>query len=124
MEVAIITGAGSGIGLATAKALYGMGMAIVGVGRDPGKLATLASEIDDPGRLATLAVDITEETAPQAIVKLTLERFGRIDFLINNAGIGKPKPLHGPARRLSMSPRPMRSSAGGAAAPIRPPRAA
>ena len=37
MEVAIITGAGSGIGLATAKALYGMGMAIVGVGRDPGQ---------------------------------------------------------------------------------------
>jgi meso-butanediol dehydrogenase / (S,S)-butanediol dehydrogenase / diacetyl reductase len=94
MEVAIITGAGSGIGLATAKALYGMGMAIVGVGRDPGKLATLANEIDDPRRLATLSVDIATDEAPQAIVNLALARFGRIDFLINNAGIGKPKPLH------------------------------
>ena len=94
MQVAIITGAGSGIGLATAKQLYGAGMAIVGIGRDPAKLATLASEIGDPGRLATLSVDIAADEAPQAIVNLALERFGRIDFLINNAGLGSPKPLH------------------------------
>ena len=90
----IITGAGSGIGLATAKQLHDMGMAIVGVGRDPAKLAALENEIADPERLATLSVDIAADNAPQAIVKLALERFGRIDFLINNAGIGKPKPLH------------------------------
>jgi len=94
VEVAIITGAGSGIGLATAKQLYGMGMAIVGVGRDPAKLAALESELGDPARTATLAVDIAADEAPQAIVALALERFGRIDFLINNAGIGSPKPLH------------------------------
>jgi len=94
MQVAIITGAGSGIGLATAKELYKTGMAIVGVGRDPVKLAALAGEIGDPDRLATLAIDITADEAPQAIVNLALDRFGRIDFLINNAGIGSPKPLH------------------------------
>lgn len=94
MEVAIITGAGSGIGLATAKQLYDMGMAVVGVGRDAGKLAALEREISDPARIATLSVDITAEEAPQAIVALALERFGRIDFLVNNAGIGSPKPLH------------------------------
>jgi len=94
MKVAIVTGAGSGIGLATAKQLHGMGMAIVGVGRDPAKLADLGREIDDPGRLATLSVDIAADSAPQEIVRLALERFGRIDFLVNNAGIGKPKPLH------------------------------
>jgi meso-butanediol dehydrogenase / (S,S)-butanediol dehydrogenase / diacetyl reductase len=94
MEVAIITGAGGGIGLATAKQLHGMGMAIVGIGRDPDKLAALASEIGDPERVATLSVDIATDEAPQAIVDLALRRFGRIDFLINNAGIGKPKPLH------------------------------
>lgn len=94
MEVAIITGAGSGIGLATAKQLYGMGMAVVGIGRDPGKLAALEREIADPARLATLSIDITADDAPQAIVALALQRFGRIDFLVNNAGIGSPKPLH------------------------------
>ncbi|MCB1687409.1 MAG: SDR family oxidoreductase [Halioglobus sp.] len=94
MQVAIITGAGSGIGLATAKQLHGMGMAIVGVGRDEGKLATLVREINDIERVATLSVDLTTDEAPQAIVNLAMERFGRIDFLVNNAGIGSPKPLH------------------------------
>ena len=94
MEVAIITGAAGGIGLATAKQLHGMGMAIVGIGRDKDKLAALERELGDPGRVATLSVDIAADEAPQAIVNLALERFGRIDFLINNAGIGSPKPLH------------------------------
>ncbi len=94
MEVAIITGAGSGIGLATAKQLYSTGMAVVGVGRNPDKLAALARELPDPARLATLSIDIAADHAPRAIVELALQRFGRIDFLINNAGIGSPKPLH------------------------------
>ena len=94
MQVAIITGAGGGIGLATARQLYDMGMAIVGIGRDPGKLAVLEKELDDRARVATLSIDIAADDAPQRIVKLALERFGRIDFLINNAGLGSPKPLH------------------------------
>jgi meso-butanediol dehydrogenase / (S,S)-butanediol dehydrogenase / diacetyl reductase len=93
MQVAIITGAGSGIGLATAKMLHGAGMAIVGVGRDPTKLVALAEAIGDSERLATLAVDVTADDAPKRIANLALDRFGRIDFLINNAGIGGPKPL-------------------------------
>ena len=93
MQVAIITGAGSGIGLATAKMLHDAGMAIVGIGRDPAKLAALADTLGEGARLATLSVDVTATEAPQAIVKLALDRFGRIDFLINNAGIGSPKPL-------------------------------
>ncbi|HAF43313.1 MAG TPA: SDR family NAD(P)-dependent oxidoreductase [Sphingobium sp.] len=94
MQVAIITGAGSGIGLCTARMLHDAGMAIVGVGRDPGKLAQLEQDIADPSRLATLSVDVTDDDAPARIVALALERFGRIDFLINNAGAGSPKPLH------------------------------
>jgi NAD(P)-dependent dehydrogenase (short-subunit alcohol dehydrogenase family) len=93
MQVAIITGAGSGIGLGTAVKLFEAGMAIVGVGRDQAKLARLEQEIGDPARVATLAVDVTERDAPQRIVQLALDRFGRIDFLINNAGAGSPKPL-------------------------------
>ena len=93
MQTAIITGAGSGIGLATAKMLYAAGHAIVGVGRDHTKLAALEKAINDPARLATLSVDVTAKDAPQRIVALALDRFGSIDFLINNAGAGSPKPL-------------------------------
>lgn len=94
MQVAIITGAGSGIGLCTAKMLHAAGMAIVGVGRDAAKLDALAEEIGDPERLATLSIDVTADDAPARIAALALEQFGRIDFLINNAGAGSPKPLH------------------------------
>lgn len=94
MKTAIITGAGGGIGMATAKMLAAAGMAIVGVGRDATKLAALEAAIADPQRIATLSIDIAADDAPQRIVQLALERFGRIDFLINNAGLGSPKPLH------------------------------
>lgn len=94
MQVAIITGAGGGIGLACAQKLAERGMAIVGVGRDPEKLARLEAAIADPSRVATLAMDITRDEAPKRIVELALARWNRIDFLINNAGVGSPKPLH------------------------------
>ena len=93
-QVAVITGAGSGIGLEAAKLLYNMDMAVVGVGRDPIKLEQLQAAIGDADRLATIAADITDDDAPRAIIDLALRRFGRIDFLINNAGIGSPKPVH------------------------------
>ncbi len=94
MQVAIITGAGSGIGLCTAKLLHEAGMAIVGVGRDRTKLATLEKELGGAERLLTISTDVTADEAPGQIVKGALDRFGRIDFLVNNAGIGSPKPLH------------------------------
>ncbi|MDE2403782.1 MAG: SDR family oxidoreductase [Sphingomonadales bacterium] len=94
MKTAIITGAGSGIGLASAKALSAMGFAVVGVGRDTGKLAALEAEIGDPAKVATISADVTADDAPAAIVALALERFGRIDALVNNAGVGSPKPVH------------------------------
>ncbi len=93
MQTAIITGAGSGIGLATAKMLHEAGMAVVGIGRDATKLAALADTLGGSPRVATLSIDVTATDAPQRIVQLALDRFGRIDFLINNAGIGSPKPL-------------------------------
>jgi NAD(P)-dependent dehydrogenase (short-subunit alcohol dehydrogenase family) len=92
--VAIVTGAGSGIGLGTAIKLVEMGMCVLGVGRDPGKLADMARGIDKPGQVATLALDITLDEAPARIFEAALERWGRVDYLINNAGLGSPKPLH------------------------------
>jgi NAD(P)-dependent dehydrogenase (short-subunit alcohol dehydrogenase family) len=94
MQIAIVTGASSGIGFGCATKLAGMGMAVLGVGRDENKLAELEKAIDDPDRIATLAVDLTHEEAPKRIVDLAVSRWGHIDFLINNAGVGSPKPLH------------------------------
>ncbi|ULP42694.1 SDR family NAD(P)-dependent oxidoreductase [Mycobacterium lentiflavum] len=94
MQVAIVTGASSGIGLGCATRLAEMGMAILGTGRDPDRLAELESAIDDSDRVATLAVDLTDDDAPRRIVDLAVQRWGHIDFLINNAGVGSPKPLH------------------------------
>ena len=93
MQVAIVTGASSGIGFGCATKLADMGMAVVGTGRDAGRLADLEKTIDDD-RVATIAVDLTADDAPQRIVDLAVERWGHIDFLINNAGVGSPKPLH------------------------------
>jgi NAD(P)-dependent dehydrogenase (short-subunit alcohol dehydrogenase family) len=94
MQVAIVTGASSGIGFGCAVKLAEMGMAVVGVGRDATKLAGLEKAIGDPSRIATLAIDLTEDEAPKRTVDLAVSRWGHIDFLINNAGVGRPKPLH------------------------------
>lgn len=93
-RAAIITGAGSGIGLATAKLLHEAGFAVVGVGRSEEKLADLSAALDGSDRLATIAVDVTEEDGPKRIVKTALDRFGAIGALVNNAGLGSPTPLH------------------------------
>jgi NAD(P)-dependent dehydrogenase (short-subunit alcohol dehydrogenase family) len=94
MQTAIITGASSGIGWGCAVKLSEMGIAVLGVGRDAEKLKRLEETIGDPAKIATLAVDVTQADAPKRIVDATLERWGRIDFLVNNAGVGSPKPLH------------------------------
>jgi NAD(P)-dependent dehydrogenase (short-subunit alcohol dehydrogenase family) len=94
MQVAIVTGASSGIGFGCAVKLAEMGMAVLGTGRDAKKLAELQQAVNDPDRLATLAIDLTRDEAPQRIVDLAVSRWGHIDFLINNAGVGSPKPLH------------------------------
>lgn len=92
MQAAIITGASSGIGFGCATTLATAGMAVLGVGRDETRLAEL--ERTHPERIATLAVDLTADDAPSRIVEAALSRWGRIDFVVNNAGVGSPKPLH------------------------------
>src|ERR1700692_2747325 len=94
MQVAIVTGASSGIGFGCATKLAQMGMAVLGTGRDANKLGELQQAINDPDRVATLAIDLTQDDAPQRIVDLAVSRWGHIDFLVNNAGVGSPKPLH------------------------------
>jgi NAD(P)-dependent dehydrogenase (short-subunit alcohol dehydrogenase family) len=94
MQVAIVTGASSGIGFGCATKLAEQGMAVLGTGRDAERLGDLEKAVGDPERIATIAVDLTTDDGPRQIVDAAIGRWGRIDFLINNAGVGKPKPLH------------------------------
>jgi NAD(P)-dependent dehydrogenase (short-subunit alcohol dehydrogenase family) len=95
MQVAIVTGATGGIGFGCATKLAEMGMAVLATGRNEERLAELAATIGASDRIATVAVDLTGDDAPRRIVETAVERWGRIDFLINNAGVGNPTPLHG-----------------------------
>lgn len=95
MRVALITGASSGIGLATARAFVEAGIAVVGVARDPAKLAAMDAELSGKAApVASIALDVAAADAPARAVAFALERFGRLDHLVNNAGIGSPKPVH------------------------------
>lgn len=95
MRVALVTGASSGIGLETSRLFVREGIAVVGVARDPEKLAQMERELaGGPAPVATLAVDVCDEAAPSRAVELAMSRFGRLDHLVNNAGIGSPKPVH------------------------------
>lgn len=95
MRVALITGASSGIGLATARAFAETGVAVVGVSRDPQKLTAMEKELAGlKAPVATIALDARDEDAPGRAVGFAIERFGRLDHLVNNAGIGSPKPVH------------------------------
>jgi meso-butanediol dehydrogenase / (S,S)-butanediol dehydrogenase / diacetyl reductase len=94
MQVAIVTGASGGIGFGCATKLAEMGMAVLGTARDAQRLAELEKVIDDPDRVATLAADLTADDTPKRIVELAVARWGHVNFLINNAGVGSPKPLH------------------------------
>jgi NAD(P)-dependent dehydrogenase (short-subunit alcohol dehydrogenase family) len=88
VPLAIITGASSGIGRATARRLAGDGFAIAAVARDAEALAIVCRDIEaDRGRAGAIVCDVTAEDAPERIVREAVERFGRIDALVNAAGI-------------------------------------
>src|SRR5258708_39384580 len=92
--VAIVTGAGSGIGAATARLLADRGMVVVLVGRREEKLAGVAGEIEAAGGEAfVLPADVAKAETPQEIVEQGLSRLGRIDVLIKNAAGPGAEPL-------------------------------
>jgi NAD(P)-dependent dehydrogenase (short-subunit alcohol dehydrogenase family) len=86
--IALVTGAGTGIGRASAVALAGSGFTVVLAGRRPGPLEEAAAEA---GRDAVaVACDVREPGAVAALFAGIDERFGRLDVLFNNAGVGAP----------------------------------
>ena len=92
-KTAIVTGAGSGIGLAVAEAFVREGTNVVLNGRTEDKLARAAARIGRPDQLAIVAGDITRAETAQRIVGAATERFGRVDVLVNNAGTFQSKPF-------------------------------
>ena len=93
--VALITGASSGIGLATARTFLENGVHVVGVARDPAKLDNAAGGLTGlPARFAPVALDVTADDSPARAVAQAIDTFGRLDHLVNNAGIGSPAPVH------------------------------
>jgi NAD(P)-dependent dehydrogenase (short-subunit alcohol dehydrogenase family) len=89
-KAAIVTGAASGLGRAMALGLVGSGMDVVAVDRNATALAALAPDAARlPGAVLPLAADLTEPDAFDRIAATALERYGRIDVLVNNAGIGQ-----------------------------------
>ncbi|MHC5068315.1 MAG: SDR family NAD(P)-dependent oxidoreductase [Planctomycetota bacterium] len=85
-RVIVITGASSGIGAATARALAGVGRLAL-VGRDRERLQAVVDQVKDAGGEAqAIIADLSEVDAAAAVVAETVERYGEIDAVINNAG--------------------------------------
>jgi NAD(P)-dependent dehydrogenase (short-subunit alcohol dehydrogenase family) len=92
-RVAVITGAGSGMGLATAQAFAESGAAVVLADRDEQALRTATAELTSAGRQALDVVcDVSDEEQVATLVERTVASFGRLDFAFNNAGIIQSPP--------------------------------
>jgi NAD(P)-dependent dehydrogenase (short-subunit alcohol dehydrogenase family) len=89
-KVAIVTGAGSGIGKASALALLREGWAVALAGRRKDALEAVAREAKPGARTLVVPTDVADPAAIRALFARTKETFGRLDLLFNNAGIGEP----------------------------------
>lgn len=92
-KAAIVTGAGSGVGRALCHLLAAQGVAIVATGRSREPLDMLAAELANRTSVAVVTGDVTDDEAPAIAVRTAIDRFGRLDYLVNNAGVGKPMPV-------------------------------
>ena len=94
-KIAIITGAGTGVGRAAALALYDNGYAVTLPGRRSDVLNTTVDLIQDDGeRTLVVPTDVSDPESVKALFQQTCHKFGRVDVLFNNAGLGaRPVPL-------------------------------
>ncbi len=90
-QVAVITGAGTGIGKSSALALLAEGCSVVLAGRRVEPLERTIAEAGEAGsRMLAVPTDVGDPAAVKALFAKTVERFGRLDILFNNAGMGAP----------------------------------
>ena len=87
-KIAIVTGAGSGVGRAVAVALAGAGYGVALAGRRLDALQETAAEIGSDA--LCVPTDVTDPDSVRALFTATVEKFGRVDLLFNNAGTGAP----------------------------------
>jgi len=91
-RVAIVTGASSGLGERFARVLAAAGARVVGAARRADRLERLASEVEG---LEPCVCDVSVDEDLERLVSFTLERFGQVDMLVNNAGVGRAHPAEG-----------------------------
>jgi short-subunit dehydrogenase len=93
-RVVLVTGASSGIGAAVARRLAGPEYQLALVARRADRLNALVRQVEsERGEALAIAADLADPGAPAGILDATLGRFGRLDVLINNAGMGLPQPF-------------------------------
>ena len=85
-QVAVVTGASSGLGVRFARVLHAVGASVVLAARRRDRLDTLAAEL--PGSLA-VETDVADPDQRAALIAAAVDRFGRLDVLVNNAGVGQ-----------------------------------
>ncbi|MGB0543250.1 MAG: SDR family oxidoreductase [Longimicrobiales bacterium] len=90
-KVAIVSGSTKGIGLAIAERMINEGMSVVVSSRTAAEVATIAEGLGD--RAIGIACDVADPADCARLVEETVERFGRLDVLVNNAGLGIFKPI-------------------------------
>lgn len=94
-KVAIVTGAGGGVGKAITSRLSHEGCRVVLVGRDRAKLSKVVAESKDKKGLLAVSADISREAEVLSVVEQTISTFDTIDILVNNAGVlNDPVPFH------------------------------
>lgn len=90
-KTAVVTGASSGVGTATARALAAEGADVSLAARRESRLESLVTDLESESGVQALAVptDVRDETAVDALIETTVETFGGIDVLVNNAGLAR-----------------------------------
>lgn len=92
-KTAIVTGATGGLGKAIAETFVGKGYSVVVTGTNSKRLDAVVALLGAPDRIVAISADVRRQADRKRIVDAAIDRFGRVDVLINNAGVFEPRPF-------------------------------